>query len=427
MPSELVVRVPADKSITHRALMLAALASGRSRIRNSLTGADTQATAAALRTLGVAVPALSSDIVVDGRGTRGLRASAHGIDCHNSGTTARLLMGLLSGHAFETELTGDDSLRSRPMRRVTVPLERMGVRFTELGEPDRLPVRMRGGALRTLHYDSPHASAQVKSAILLAGLTGGTEVSVTEPRVSRDHTERMMLQLGLPLVRTVGADGRHEVRLGTSGGVPSFEMDVPGDASSAAFMAAFARLGGTRQLRIEGVGLNPTRTGFIDVVRRMGGRIAIDNERESCGEPVGDLLVERSELRATHIGGDEIPTLIDEVPILAILAARASGTTIIEDAAELRVKESDRIRSVVEGLLAVGVQARERPAGLEVEGTDAPLSGRVATHADHRLAMAFGVLGHVPGARVMVDDEGAAAVSYPEFWTELRRLAGAVR
>jgi 3-phosphoshikimate 1-carboxyvinyltransferase len=410
------VRVPGDKSITHRALILAGLATGRSRIRRPLIGADTRSTADAMRALGVDAADLSDDVIVTGAGLHGLHAADRVIDCGNSGTTARLLMGVLAGCAFESTLTGDASLCSRPMRRVTAPLELMGATFHELGAPDRLPIRMQGGALRPLRYDSPHASGQVKSAIMLAGLTGSADVVITEPILSRDHTERMLARIGVPLRTGRRADGRLEVVLSPAAQLDAFDIDIPGDISSAAFVAALALLAAPEPVRIRDVGLNPTRTGFIDVVHRMGGRLALENVRESCGEPLGDIIVERSELRATRITADEMPSLVDEVPVLAILAARAAGTTVIEGAGELRVKESDRIRALVDNLKAVGVTAAEHPDGLEVQGSDHAPSGKVHVRGDHRIAMAFGVFSAATGGSVHVDDPAAVHVSFPGFW-----------
>ncbi|HSJ32804.1 MAG TPA: 3-phosphoshikimate 1-carboxyvinyltransferase [Longimicrobiales bacterium] len=427
------LRVPGDKSITHRALILAALATGSSRIMRSLVGADTQSTAAALRSLGVSLPALTDDLTIEGAGLHGLRAAAGMIDCGNSGTTARLLMGALAGCPFDSTLTGDASLCSRPMRRVTVPLALMGAAFHELGAPDRLPIRMKGGALRPLHYDSPHASAQVKSAILLAGLTGSADVVVTEPFLSRDHTERMLGRLGVRLRRGLSADGRPEVALSPVAHLDAFEIEVPGDLSSAAFMIAHALLSASVPVRIRDVGLNPARTGFLDVVQRMGGRVSVENARESCGEPLGDIVVEQSTLQAAHITAAEVPSLVDEIPVLAVLAALADGTTVIEGAGELRVKESDRITAMVDNLMAVGAVAEERPDGLVVHGSPVrrgggpPLRGDVRVHGDHRIAMAFGVLGAVTGGGVRVDDPDAVAVSFPGFWDMLAGSAEHLR
>jgi 3-phosphoshikimate 1-carboxyvinyltransferase len=427
MQTDTDVRVPGDKSITHRALILAGLATGRSRIRRPLLGADTRSTADAMRALGVDVAALSDDVIVAGAGLHGLHGTERVIDCGNSGTTARLLMGVLAGCPFESALTGDASLRSRPMRRVTAPLELMGATFHELGAPDRLPIRMQGGALRPLRYDSPHASAQVKSAIMLAGLTGSADVVITEPILSRDHTERMLARIGVPLRTGRRADGRIEVMLSPASQLAAFDIDIPGDISSAAFVAAFALLAASEPVRIRDVGLNPTRTGFIDVVHRMGGRLATDNVRESCGEPLGDIIVERSELRATRITADEIPSLVDEVPILAILAGRAAGTTVIEGAGELRLKETDRIRALVDNLKAVGVTAAEHRDGLEVQGSDHVPAGSVRVHGDHRIAMAFGVLSAATGGSVQVDDPAAVDVSFPGFWEMIAELGARTR
>ena len=415
------MRVPGDKSVTHRALILAGLASGQSRIMRPLIGADTRSTAAALRSFGVAVPDLHHEVVIDGAGLRGLKAPQNVIDCGNSGTTARLLLGVLSGCAFEATLTGDASLRSRPMRRVTTPLELMGATFHELEQADRLPIRIRGGALRPLQYDSPHASAQVKTAVLLAGLTGSADVSVTEPVLSRDHTERMLSRIGVPLRSDLTKDGRVRISLSPVPQLDALDIDVPGDLSSAAFIAAHAFLTAAAPVRIEGVGINPTRIGFLDVVRRMGADLAIENVRESCGEPLGDLVAGRSVLRATSIGAAEVPSLVDEIPVIAMLAACAEGTTVIEGAGELRVKESDRIRTVVENLMAIGVRAEERPDGMVIHGSDdvSGLAGTVRVHDDHRIAMAFGVLSAAAGGGVKIDDPGAVDVSFPGFWDVL--------
>jgi 3-phosphoshikimate 1-carboxyvinyltransferase len=418
------VQVPGDKSLTHRALLLSALADGRSRIRAPLRSADTEATAACLRQLGCAVPALDEqgELIVDGVGLHGLRESLQPLDCGNSGTTARLLMGTLAGYAFPATLTGDASLCSRPMRRVTEPLGSMGARFAELGSPDRLPLRMHGGALRSLRYDSPHASAQVKSALLLAGLTGGVAVDVSEPLLSRDHTERMLLQLGVPLRTANEAGAGARVELTPVSRLEPLDFDVPGDFSSAAFVAAYACLAATDDVLVRDVGLNPTRTGLLHVLGRMGARVRVVNERLTCGEPVGDVRATRSTLKAVHITAAEVPSLVDEIPVIAILAARADGTTVIEGARELRVKESDRIAALVANLQLLGVAARELDDGMVIHGTDRPLTGRVRTAHDHRIAMAFGVLQATEGDRVTIDDPDVVNVSFPAFWDVLRQV-----
>ncbi|MBX6363647.1 MAG: 3-phosphoshikimate 1-carboxyvinyltransferase [Gemmatimonadetes bacterium] len=419
------LEVPGDKSITHRALMLAALAHGESRLSGALPAEDPRSTAAVLRALGVAIPDLPADggeIRIAGRGLRGLTAPSRVLDCGNSGTTARLMLGILAGYRFAAELTGDASLCSRPMRRVTEPLSAMGATFVERGAPDRLPIRIRGGSLRPLVHHSPKASAQVKSAILLAALVGGTEAEVREPLLSRDHTERMLRAMGAT-VQTARVDGLHAARVLPAERLEPLDLRIPGDFSSAAFVAAMALLGG-RPVRVRGVGMNPGRTGLLNVLERMGAGVVVDNRAERSGEPVGDVHAHATPLRATSVGADEIPAMIDEVPILAILAARAEGETRITGADELRVKESDRIAALVSNLRQVGVEAEELPDGLVVRGTDAPLAGRVRTHGDHRIAMAFGVLGALPGNDIVVDDRDCVAVSFPGFWDVLRRAYG---
>ncbi len=413
-------RVPGDKSISHRALILGALASGTSRVRGILTGDDVRSTARVLAGLGVAITTLDGDEVrVEGRGLRALAAPASPLDCGNSGTTARLMLGVLAAQPIDAILTGDASLRSRPMRRVTTPLAAMGASYEELGEGDRLPIRIRGAALRARDYASPRASAQVKSALLLAGACAGVEVGVREPVRSRDHTERMLAALGARIDR-----GPEWIRLLPPERLDPLDIDVPGDFSSAAFLLALALLRGV-PLRVEAVGVNPTRTGLLGVLARMGARVATERPAAYAGEPVADLVVQPASLRATTVTGNDIPALVDEVPILAILAARAEGETRITGAAELRVKESDRLAVLAAGLRRVGVAAEELEDGLVVVGTDAPLRGRVETHADHRIAMAFGVLGASPGCEIAVDDPAAAAVSYPGFWDRLAVLGAA--
>jgi len=419
------VTVPGDKSVTHRALMFAACARGDSRFSGLLPGEDCRSTASVLRALGCDVPdppGDGSEILVRGRGLDGWRAPAAPLDCGNSGTTSRLMMGLLASRPFASVLTGDASLRGRPMRRITEPLARMGARFRELDAADRLPIEVTGGALSSLDYVSPKASGQIKSAVLLAGLGAGVRVSVTEPALSRDHTERMLAALGAP-VRSEPVPGGVRASLGAwSGPLPPLELRVPGDPSSAAFIAALALLAGGGELRIPGVLANPTRTGFFAIVKRMKGLLAWEHGRAVLGEPVSDLVVRPSLLRGVEVGAEQIPAAIDEVPVLAILAARAEGETRITGAGELRVKESDRIAAVVHNLRAVGAQAEELEDGLAVRGGDHPLRGRVATHGDHRIAMAFGVLAALPGNQIEIDDPECAAVSYPGFWEVLESL-----
>jgi 3-phosphoshikimate 1-carboxyvinyltransferase len=420
------VRVPGDKSLTHRALMFSAVARGRSHLFALLTGEDCQSTARVLSQLGAAVPSLpvGGEVTVDGRGLESWHAPEATLDCGNSGTTARLLMGLLAGRPFTSRLTGDASLRSRPMRRVTEPLTRMGVVVHELERADRLPLELTGGSLTPLAHRSPHASAQIKSAILLAGLSGGVEVSVLEPYRSRDHTERMLSSLGVKVTSGSVADGWLVRLTPPSGPLAPLEMRVPGDPSSAAFILALGLLADAGELRVRDVCLNPTRTGFIGALRRMGGRIEVAKEREEGGEPVGDLLAAPSRLRGTTICAEEVPSLIDEIPVLAALATRAEGETRITGAAELRAKESDRITVMVRNLRTLGAHVEELPDGMVVQGSDAPLAGRVQAHHDHRIAMAFGVLAAHPANRITIDQPQIVDVSFPGFWRLLNSLAG---
>lgn len=413
------VTVPGDKSLTHRALMFSAAAAGESRLRGLLPGADCRSTASVLRALGCAVPDLPADgseMVVAGRGIASWTAPAEWLDCGNSGTTARLMMGLLASRPFAATLTGDDSLRGRPMRRITEPLARMGGRFREGGAPGCLPIEVVGGPLQSIDYVSPKASAQIKSAVLLAGLGAGVPVSVTEPMLSRDHTERILGALGEG-VETEETGAGVRIVLSPSGrALPPLEMEVPGDPSSAAFLVALALLAEDGELRIRNVLINPTRTGFFRLVERMGARIAMENARTAGGEPVADLVVRPARLRGIRVGADEVPDAIDEIPMLAVLAARAEGETRITGAGELRVKETDRIAAVAGNLRALGVDAEELEDGIVVRGTDAPLAGRVQAFHDHRIAMAFGVLGAQPGNAVEVDHPEVVDVSFPGFW-----------
>ena len=412
------IRVPGDKSITHRALLLAALSSGRCRFRGALAAGDTRATAAALRALGVSVGPLSEGraVSVTGGGLHPFRASTRAIDCRNSATTARLLLGLLAGHPFVTTITGDRSLRGRPMARVAEPLRRMGAEV-ETADGERLPARIRGGALRPLAWRSPVASGQVKTALFFAGLVGGVPVSVTEPFHSRDHAERLLRLLGVP----VDVDGT-VTSMAPVDAIPAFEGDIPGDYSSAAYLLAAAVLGVGDEVTVEGVGINPTRTGFARVLERMGARIEAQGRWMSLGEPAATLVARPAALRAAEVDPEEVPSLVDEVPLLACLAARAEGTSVFRGVGELRVKESDRLALVARNLAGLGVDARTEGDTLWVTGTDRPLEGRIETARDHRLAMAFAVLGSAPGAALAVDRPECVAVSYPGFFRDLARV-----
>jgi 3-phosphoshikimate 1-carboxyvinyltransferase len=423
--------MPGDKSVTQRALIFASLASGESRLRGLLSGEDPQATAQALRALGVDIPPLlgnGTEVRIQGVGLRGLQEPSDALDFENSGTGARLMLGVLAGQPMTVTVTGDESLRGRPMRRVTTPLSKMGAIFRELDGPDRLPLEVTGGALDAIDYDSPVASAQVKSAVLLAGMVSGAFVFVTEPHRSRDHTERMLSMCGVPVIsHEVDGVWRVESRDPPERITP-LDLEVPGDFSSSAFFLALALLGGIEGgLEIEHVGMNPTRRGLLDVLARMGANVGADPFDEDDGEPVSSLRALPSSLVATSVGEDEVPGMIDEFPVLAVLAARAEGVTRITGAAELRHKESDRIRVLAENLRAVGVKTEELSDGLEIEGGDQPLTGRVSSHNDHRIAMAFGVLGALAGNEIEIDGADVADVSFPNFWGLLEDLAAVGR
>jgi 3-phosphoshikimate 1-carboxyvinyltransferase len=410
------VRVPGDKSLSHRALILAALGDGASRIRGILDSADVHSTAGVLRSLGVPIPVLSADIVVHGVGLRGVREPAGALDCGNSGTTARLMAGVVAGAGVTARFTGDESLSRRPMRRVAAPLEAMGARV-DLPPHGGLPMTVHGAPLHSVEWHSDVASAQVKSAVLLAALVAGVSVSYTEPAKSRDHTERMLAARGVGIV----ADGS-SVRLVPAQALAALDQTVPGDPSSAAFFAGLAAMASRGSIEMPNVGANPTRVGFYSALVRMGAQVSVTDVRDEGGEPTATVTVEPGTLRGVRIGAAEIPAMIDELPLLACVASRAEGETVITGAGELRVKESDRIAVVVRNLLALGVEAEELPDGMRIVGRANPLRGAIRTHGDHRIAMAFGVLGALDDNRIAVDDPECVAVSYPRFWDDLRQV-----
>ncbi|HEU5049050.1 MAG TPA: 3-phosphoshikimate 1-carboxyvinyltransferase, partial [Gemmatimonadales bacterium] len=386
------------------------------------TSLDARATARCLRRLGAEVSPRRTGVETRVTGRGRLLAPAGRLDCGNAGTTARLLTGLLAAHPFEARLTGDASLRRRPMRRITEPLGRMGARFAP-ETPSTLPFTVHGGTLRSLNWDLPVSSAQVKGSLLFAGLAGNVPVSLREPSgLSRDHTERLLRAFGYE-VETRG--GRIEFSPG--GRVTPFDVAIPGDPSSAAFPVGAAILAEGGELAVAEVGVNPTRTGFLAVLERMGARVVIEGVEERFGEPVGTLRARPEGLRGTEVRSGEIPGLVDEVPLLAVLASRAHGETVFRDVGELRVKESDRLGLIAENLRAVGASAEVRGNDLHVAGSDAPPRGRVRTEGDHRIAMAFAVLGTLPGSRVRIDDLACAAVSFPGFEAMLRSIRAGSR
>jgi 3-phosphoshikimate 1-carboxyvinyltransferase len=410
--------LPGDKSISHRALLLGALACGTSRIHGLLEGADVGATRRALAALGVGVERTGGAIEIAGLGVGGLHPPGDVLDLGNSGTGVRLLMGVLAGHDFPVFLTGDASLRRRPMGRVSEPLAAMGARFTT-SAGGRLPLVVSGAPrLQPLHWESAIASAQVKSAILLAGLHAPGRTSVTEPARSRDHTENMLAAMGATLTRETLADGRHRVAVDGEAELRPLGLTVPADPSSAAFPLTAALLVAGSTVRLPGVGLNPTRTGLLDVLARMGARIAIENRRELGGEPVGDLVVRSGELVAVDVPAAAAPAMIDEYPILAVAAALARGRTVMRGIGELRVKETDRLAAMAAGLTAAGVRVEEGEDWLAVHGTDgAPPRGGAVIDADHdhRIAMSFAVLGLAARDGMRVRGAETIETSFPGF------------
>jgi 3-phosphoshikimate 1-carboxyvinyltransferase len=414
------IEVPGDKSISHRAALFGALAEGTTEVHGYLEADDCLRTLRAVEALGAEVTRKApGEYRIGGTGPRGFSEPADVVDCGNSGTTARLLLGVLAAQPFWTFLTGDDSLRRRPMARVVAPLTAMGATVVGRADAARLPLGIRGGRLRALHWDLPVASAQVKSAILLAGLHADGPVSVTEPAASRDHSERLLRQFGARLER------RHLTTTIEPGRLEATSVRVPGDISSAAFLLVAGAIVPDSRVTVGGVGLNPTRTGALEVLEAMGARLTITPAGDAAaGEPAGDVTIGAGELRGTTIAGELIPRLIDEVPVLAVAAACARGRTEVRDAAELRVKESDRVAALARELGRLGARVSERPDGLVVEG-GAPLVGaRVTSGGDHRIAMALAVAGLVARGATVIEDAGCIATSFPPFAECLNQLAG---
>ncbi len=423
-----VARVPGDKSISHRALMLAALAAGETTVTGLLEGDDVLRTAAALRALGAEVARLDAGTWrVHGRGVGGLREPADVLDLGNAGTAARLLLGVLAGHPFTAFLTGDDSLRRRPMGRVTAPLAGMGARFvTRAG--GRLPLAVTGAeALTPVTYELPVASAQVKSAVLLAGLAAAGATTAVEPQPSRDHTERMLRHFGVPVRVDDTPGGGRAVTVTGQVELTARDLAVPADPSSAAFPAVAALIVPDSEVRLPGVTVNPLRFGLFETLREMGADIAVENRRDESGEPVADLVVRASALRGVEVPPERAPAMIDEYPILAVAAACAAGRTRMTGLAELRVKESDRLAAMARGLAACGVAVEEGADELVVEGRGRPTGGaRIAVRLDHRIAMSFLVLGLAAAAPVSVDDDTAIATSFPGFAALMNGLGAAI-
>jgi 3-phosphoshikimate 1-carboxyvinyltransferase len=412
------LRIPGDKSISHRALLFGALADGRTRLTNLATGDDVAATKAMLGHLGVSVRRTGDATVVHGKGADALTESATVLDCENSGTTMRVVSGVLAASPFLSVLTGDASLRQRPMRRVVEPLRAMGATIDGRDNGQFAPLAIRGGALRGRRHELVVASAQVKSALVLAGLRADGVTEVVSPAPSRDHTERMLAALGAP-IEVAGLTLR--VRRGAP--VP-FELDIPGDPSSAAFFVVAASVTPDSDIVLEHLSLNPTRLGFVEVLRRMGADVDLRQTAEACGEPVGELRVRAAELTGTTIAGAEIPNVQDEIPALAIAAAFADGVTDIRDAAELAVKESNRIGTLQQELTQLGVAVEARPDGLLIRG-GRPRATLLKSHGDHRIAMAAAIAANAVDGQTTVRGWRAVASSYPEFAAHFEQLTSA--
>jgi len=408
------ISLPGDKSISHRAIMLGSIGQGETRVTGFSDCLDCRNTLNAFLKLGIEIEEDSSgEMTIDGQGLRGLTSPDEIIDVGNSGTTMRLLSGILAAQDFSSTLTGDESLRKRPMKRIILPLREMGAKISS-PDDNHPPITIVGQKLHPIDYISPVASAQVKSCLLLAGLYARGTTRITEPLPSRDHTERMLRYLGAPLKikgLTVSIEGVRELK--------AKPIAIPGDISSGAFFIVACLLLQDSDVRIKGVGINPTRTGFLDVLKEMGASIRIENIRDLCGEPIADIFVKSSGLRAAKIGGSLIPRVIDEIPVLAVAATQAEGITEISDAQELRVKESDRIGNVVSELSKMGALLKEKEDGMTIYGGKKLVGSTVNSYGDHRIAMALTVAGLVADGETTIDDVACIDTSFPQFMNTL--------
>ena len=417
------VTIPGDKSISHRSIMLGSIALGTTEITHFLEGADCLSTIDCFRKMGVEIERKPSSILVHGKGLRGLTAPASTLNAGNSGTTTRLISGILSGQNFATTLSGDDSLNSRPMKRIMTPLNTMGAHIRSLNDNGCAPLHIRPGALHGIHYQSPVASAQVKSAVLLAGLYADSPTSVTEPALSRNHTELMLQGFGAYVATDLHTDGTATAHVEPCKELYGQQICVPGDISSAAYFIAAALLVPGSELLVKNVGTNFTRAGFLKVCKAMGADIETVSQTIEGGESRADLLVRYSHLKGTVIEGDIIPTLIDEIPMIAIMAAFADGQTVIRDAAELKVKETNRIDTVTAGLKAMGAVITPTDDGMIIEGTGHLNGASIQSYLDHRIAMAFSVAGLASDGETQIVDSQCVDVSYPEFYATLNSVS----
>lgn len=410
------ITVPGDKSISHRGIMLGALANGTTSITNFLKGADCLSTISCFQKMGIEIEETENEILVHGKGLHGLSAPKEILDAGNSGTTTRLISGILAGQNFSCDLTGDASIQKRPMKRIMTPLSIMGADITSVHNNGCAPLHIKGAPLKGISYQSPVASAQVKSCVLFAGLYADGKTSVTEPFLSRNHSELMLSSFGAS-VQTCGTTATIE----PEPVLTAQKVEVPGDISSAAFFIAAGLLIPGSELLIKNVGINPTRDGILRVCRQMGANLELLNTRTQCGEPVADILVKHSELNGTVIEGDLIPTLIDELPVIAVMAACANGETIIRNAEELKVKESNRLEIIVHHLSEMGCDITGTEDGMIIRGGK-PLHGAVLdSHLDHRIAMSFAVAGLVADGETEITNADCVNISYPGFYRDLLR------
>lgn len=415
--------VSGDKSISHRAVMLGSIALGTTEIDGFLPGADCLSTIGCFRAMGIEINRDGTHVTVTGRGLHGLRKPDQILDCGNSGTTTRLISGILSAQAFDTVLTGDASIRKRPMGRIIRPLTEMGADIRSEHGDGCAPLKIHGQPLRGIRYDSPVASAQVKSAILLAGLYADSDTTVTEPYLSRDHTERMLNEFGASCAVRACKDGeRPEITVSPASELHAARISVPGDLSSAAFFIAGALLVPGSDLLIKNVGINPTRSGILDILMAMGANLEILPENTNSAEPTASIRIRSSALHGTEIGGSLIPRSIDELPVIAAVAAAAEGTTVIRDAGELKVKESNRIRVMTEGLRKMGADVSETGDGMVIRGGK-PLAGAsIDSHKDHRIAMTFSILSLIADGPVTISDPDCVNISAPSFYEDLKKV-----
>lgn len=416
------LQAPGDKSISHRSIMFGSIARGTTEITHFLNSADCQATIHCFQKLGIDIEQDEHRVLVHGKGLHGLRAPSSVLNVANSGTTARLLSGILSGQQFSSTISGDESLCSRPMARILTPLSSMGANIHSIYNNGRAPLSISPGALQGIHYFSPVASAQVKSALLLAGLYADGETSVTEPALSRNHTELMLQGFGASVTSSIHGNGCATATIQPCEELYGQQITVPGDISSAAYFIAAATLINDSEVFIRNVGTNPTRAGFLKVCDAMGANITLFNESMQGGEPRADLLVKTSSLHGTTIEGSLIPTLIDELPILAVMAACADGTTIIRDAAELKVKESNRIETITTNLRAMGADVLPIDDGLIIHGTGELHGADIDSYFDHRIAMAFTIAGLAAHDETRIRHADCVDISFPEFYEILETI-----